>query len=80
MRFTWDEDKDIQNQIKHGISFTQALAVFNGSEVIEFDSENSSYNEDRFKAYGYLKEHGSVVVIFVEVVDNLIRIISAYKV
>lgn len=37
MEFTWDKDKNIENQIKHGISFEQALHVFNGSELIEYD-------------------------------------------
>lgn len=79
MKFTWDEDKNIKNQEKHGISFQEAEAIFDGSEEIEYDHEHSSHDEDRFKAYGKLNAHGAVVAVFIEVVDDEIRIISAFK-
>ncbi len=47
---------------------------------IEFDVGHSIHHEERYRAYGYLNKHGGIVVVFVEVIDDLIRIISAYKV
>ena len=35
--FTWDDDKDISNQRKHGISFEDAQTVFFDENAIEFD-------------------------------------------
>lgn len=78
-KFTWDEDKNIENQIKHGISFEEVRCIFDGSEEIEFDSEHSTYEEDRFKAYGRIEPHGPIVVVFIEVIEDVIRIISAFK-
>jgi uncharacterized DUF497 family protein len=79
MIFDWDEGKNRRNLFKHGITFEEAVEVFNGSEVIEYDDENSTPTEDRFKAKGRIPRHGLIVVVFVEVVDDLLRIISAYK-
>lgn len=79
MRFVWDENKNIENQIKHGISFEEAQMIFDGSEDIEYDHLHSSYREDRFRAFGRLKDHGDIVVVFIEIIDDLIRIISVFK-
>lgn len=79
MKCIWDENKNIANQEKHGISFEEAEVIFDGTEEIEYDHEHSTHDEDRFKAYGKLNPHGPVVVVFVEVIDDLLRIISAFK-
>ncbi len=80
IKFDWDPEKNIINQQKHEISFEQAVQIFNGTEEIEYDSEHSTLTEDRFKAFGFLNEVGSIVVIFIEIIDNEMRIISARKV
>lgn len=80
MTFEWDSEKSKRNLFKHGISFEEAIQVFDGTEEIRYDDENSTYSEDRFRATGKLRRHGDVVVVFIEVVDDLLRIISAYKV
>lgn len=79
MKFTWDDEKNEANKKKHEISFEEASLIFDGSEEIEYDSDHSSDDEERFRAYGILKEKGQIVVVFVEIVDDLIRIISARK-
>ncbi|WP_413581086.1 BrnT family toxin [Bdellovibrio sp. HCB288] len=79
MRFTWDDDKNTANQKKHGISFEEAISIFDGTEEIEFDSEHSTEDEERYLAFGRIENRGAVVVVFCEIVDDVIRIISARK-
>ena len=63
MRFEWDEDKDQGNQVKHGVSFSEAQQLFrSGVDYLEiFDVEHSEA-EDRFIAIGPI-ERGVVVVV-----------------
>jgi len=79
MKFIWDEYKNAANQLKHKISFEEAKWIFNGTEEIEYDHDHSSPFEDRYKAFGILPKHGAVIVVFVNITDDVIRIISAFK-
>lgn len=85
MRFEWDEDKNIENQIKHGIAFEEVVPMFlAGGYEIEFDSEHSTNDEDRFIATGKIEHHGMVFVVFIELeainpLEDSLRIISARK-
>jgi len=50
--FEWDEEKDKENQIKHGVSFVTAQKVFlDPQRVIAEDIAHSS-EEDRFYCIG----------------------------
>lgn len=77
MRFEWDPSKDLRNQRKHGLSFTEARQLFeSGGDYLEiFDAEHSEY-EDRFIAIGSI-ERGVAVVVFTERDEDVIRIIGA---
>ncbi|WP_413578481.1 BrnT family toxin [Bdellovibrio sp. HCB290] len=78
MIFEWDDNKNVLNQKKHGISFEDAILIFRGEFTITYDDAHSSNQEDRFWAIG--RNHlGIIVVIFSEVVDDVIRIISARR-
>ena len=79
MRFDWDEEKNLANQAKHGISFEEVLPLFSQSYEISYDREHSTADEERWIAHGYLDHLGSVMVVFVEILENEIRIISARK-
>lgn len=79
MRFEWDEIKNAENQQKHGVCFEDAIEIFSSPYDIEYDSDHSSPTEDRFLATGWSSKHGSLIVVFTEIVDDLIRIISARK-
>ena len=86
MRFSWDEDKNIENQINHdGISFEEVVPMFRmGNYLVEFDSEHSTDSEDRYRAIGEIEFHGTVIAVFVEWEnvnpdDDEIRIISVRK-
>ncbi|MDR0321549.1 MAG: BrnT family toxin [Treponema sp.] len=73
--FEWDEEKDRDNQMKHGVSFEEAMAIFSDSRRVEFFDSKHSFLEERWKIFGM---SGSIVymVICTERNGN-IRIISA---
>ena len=77
MEFEWDDEKDLSNQRKHGLSFTEARRlVESGADYLEiFDTAHSEF-EDRFVAIGPI-DRGLVVVVYTEREDDLIRIIGA---
>jgi hypothetical protein len=73
--FDWDEKKDVENQCKHGVSFSLAQRAFlDPSRVIVEDVSHSS-DEDRFYCIGKVNE-GIVTVRFTYRGD-VIRIIGA---
>ena len=50
MIFEWDEEKNIQNLKKHGITFDEAVRVFLDEKRIEkIDFEHSNTEEERIK-------------------------------
>jgi uncharacterized DUF497 family protein len=74
--FEWDPEKDRQNRAKHGISFEEAKAIFDGPVVTAEDDGDP--DEIRERTYGLLR--GVVVVCVVHTLrDDRIRIISARK-
>ncbi|MCX4247941.1 BrnT family toxin [Paraliomyxa miuraensis] len=77
MRFDWDPHKDALNRQKHGLGFTDAVALFtSGADYLEIFDETHSDDEDRFIAVGLI-DRGVIVVIWTEQPANTIRIISA---
>ena len=74
MIFEWDEEKNLQNQRKHGISFETAAYVFADENYIEMYDFEHSISEDRYIAIGRV---GDVLfVVFTERKEK-IRLISA---
>lgn len=75
-KFEWDEAKNHANQRKHGISFEEAVTIFDGP-VLSLEDEYH-HSEVRERSYGLL---GGVVVVCVVHTDRdgVIRIISARK-
>lgn len=74
MVFEWDEEKNILNQRKHGISFETAAYVFADENYIEMYDFEHSISEDRYIAIGRV---GDVLfVVFTERKEK-IRLISA---
>lgn len=80
LRFEWDENKNIINQIKHGISFEEAQSVFYDTEAIEFDDPDHSSDEERFLIIGFTS-HARICIVShcYRCDDSVIRIISARK-
>jgi hypothetical protein len=74
--FEWDEDKNLSNKRKHGISFEEAATIFDGP-VLSLEDEGD-YDEARERSYGLT---GGVVVACVIHTDRdgITRIISARR-
>ena len=74
--FEWDEDKNLINKRKHGVSFEEAATIFDGP-VLSLEDEGD-YDEVRERSYGLI---GGVVVAYVIHTDRkgTTRIISARK-
>ncbi len=53
MEFEWDPEKAIRNERKHGISFYEAITVFNDPNAYTFADPDHSFHEDRYLAFAY---------------------------
>ena len=80
MKFEWDKKKAKTNEIKHNVSFEEAISVFNDEFARVIFDEKHSENEERFIILGLSKRLNILVVVhcFKEN-DKIIRIISARK-
>ena len=79
MRFDWDPDKNELNIRNRGISFEEAQeAFFDPNALEEYDEEHSTAKEPRFNLVGLTKRR-LLVVVFIEIRNETIRIISARK-
>ena len=78
MRFEWDEEKDLSNQKKHGVSFEEAKTVFNDPRSITIADEQHSDEEDRYIDIGTSSRGRVIIVSYTEREPN-IRIISCRK-
>lgn len=74
MTFEWDQEKNLINKKKHGISFETAAYVFQDEQYIEMFDFEHSIDEDRYIAIGKVGE--VLFVVFTERKEN-IRLISA---
>ena len=75
MNFEWDEEKNIANKRKHGISFEVATLAFRDEYRLEEYDEVHSYDEDRYNIIGMV--HKLIYVVYTERENDTIRIISA---
>lgn len=77
MDFEWDEHKNRSNFEKHGITFEEATAIFDGPTFTTVD-DRSEYNEVREISIGTLGMAVIAVVVHTDRNGN-IRLISARK-
>jgi uncharacterized protein len=78
MYFDWDEKKAEANEKKHGISFREAITLFDELTTITFEDPYTR-KELRFIAIGYAVTGQMLMVVFCEREGDVIRIISARK-
>ena len=76
MEFEWDENKNQENQRKHGISFQKAAKMFEGRVFKKVDNRRN-YGEERISALG--KADGRVLKVIYTMRGRKIRIISTRK-
>lgn len=77
MKYIWDDEKNNINIKKHGIDFADVTEMFDYPMLTGLDSRKD-YNEDRWIGIGMLRNIVAVIV-FTEINENTIRIISARK-
>jgi len=80
MRFEWDQNKDFANQKKHGLSFSEAIEIFEDPLHVSILDERYSYFEERWITVGMTKGQSIVVAVnlyFDDEGEEVIRIISA---
>lgn len=74
-RFEWDEEKDLDNQTKHGVSFSLAQRAFlDPRRVIAEDIEHGN-DEDRFYCIGRVDD--GIMTVRFTYRDKVIRIYGA---
>jgi len=77
MRFEWDENRRLANIRKHQVDFEDVLPLFKGPLRVESDRRRD-YGEERYRGIGCLGL-ATLVVIFTEPMEGVIRLISARK-
>lgn len=75
MNFEWDETKNQSNIEKHGISFEQASAIFDGFTIQAIDDRHD-YGEVREISIGMIEAIAVIVVVHTDR-NGVCRIISA---
>lgn len=78
LRFEWDLRKALTNQVKHGVSFEEAMSIFTDPLARIFDDPDHSVAESREIIIGLSQKQRLLVVCFTERSDT-VRIFSARK-
>ncbi|MDR0829681.1 MAG: BrnT family toxin [Prevotellaceae bacterium] len=75
MTFEWDENKNLENIEKHGVSFEKAKSAFDDPYYIVVDDEQHSTSEKRFYCIGKFKN--DIITVRFTLRNNNIRIFGA---
>lgn len=78
MEFEWEEAKAAANLAKHGISFDEAITVFDDPLYVDFYDPLHSQTEHRYIIIGESKQ-GQVLIVSYAQRDEIIRPISARR-
>lgn len=78
LKFEWDEEKALKNQIKHKVSFQEAMSIFYDDFARIKTDPDHSINEVRFIIIGCSNKNRLLVTSFTDRKDK-IRIISSRK-
>jgi uncharacterized protein len=76
--FEWDREKSKSNLHKHGVSFEEAMSVWDDEFAAFLHDPAHSIDEDRYIMIGYSKKNNLLFVSFTER-KNKIRLISTRK-
>jgi len=77
MRYTWNPEKNRRNLAKHGITFVDAVRIFDGVTV-EKEDDRFDYDEVRVYAIGLINGL-EITVIYTDRDENERRIIAAWR-
>ena len=78
MTFEWDAEKAAINLAKHGVSFAEAVTVFEDDRALTLPDRDHSIDEARFLTLGVSAQLRVLLVVTTERSDN-VRVISARK-
>jgi uncharacterized protein len=73
--FEWDEEKNQENQAKHGVAFEEAQAAFADPDALIFKDGLHSTAEERWFCVGSVR--GNIVTVRFTYRANKIRIFGA---
>jgi uncharacterized protein len=76
--FEWDSNKAALNQMKHEVSFDEAMTIWNDEFAAFLHDPSHSLTEERYIMIGFSNKNNLLFVSFTER-NNRIRIISARK-
>jgi hypothetical protein len=76
--FEWDDEKAKANERDHGVSFEEAVEVFDDEFALEEYDVAHSEDEPRFNIIGFSSRR-LLLVVYAERQEDVIRIISAWK-
>ncbi len=77
MHYVWDSKKNRANLARHGISFEDAVRVFEGPTLEKVD-DRFDYGEVRVYAIGIVNDL-EITLIYTDVSETERRIISAWR-
>lgn len=75
--FEWNDDKDIENQQKHHVSFYQAQHAFTDQNRIIAEDSTHSQQEKRYFCFGLNQEKTGVLTVRFTYRNHRIRIFGA---
>lgn len=75
--FEWDEAKDAENQLKHGVSFYEAQFAFVDENRIIAEDLLHSQKEKRYYCFGLDQDKNGVLTVRFTYRNGCIRIIGA---
>jgi hypothetical protein len=74
-RFEWDKKKNIENRLKHGVSFESAQQAFFDPRHLIAEDAGHSFSEPRLYCIGRIP--GGILMVRFTVRRNMVRIIGA---
>ncbi|MEW6218543.1 MAG: BrnT family toxin [Thermodesulfobacteriota bacterium] len=74
-QFEWDEQKDLENQVKHGVTFALAQHAFLDPHRVIVEDVSHSADEDRFYCPG--RAGGGILTVRFTFRQGVVRIIGA---
>ena len=77
MQYVWDPKKAAANVKKHGVTFQEAVSVFDDVDALhESDTARGEY---RVNVIGWSNRGRMLFVVAIEISGDVVRIISARK-
>ena len=75
--FEWDDAKDGENQLKHGVTFSQAQHAFFDEDRVIAEDLGHSDDEKRYYCFGYDQNSQGILTVRFTYRQNKIRIFGA---